>query len=221
MNSENTSQLNCQLYLITPPAFDLEAFLPQAQAALDTGKVASLQLRLKEADDATILRAAEALQPLCHAHDVAFILNDQLHLLEESGADGIHLGQEDLQDTSVEAIREKIGTDPILGITCHASRHLAMEAGEQGADYVAFGAFFPTTSKPMEKQEKWGRPTSDLLTMWSENATLPCVAIGGITPENAGPLAKAGADFIAVITGVWNHPQGPAAAVEAYAKAIQ
>lgn len=216
VNEDSEAATSCGLYAITPPAFRLAEFLPQLEEALETGKIASLQLRLKEAGDAEILAAAQAIRPLCHAHEVAFILNDAPHLLAESGADGLHLGQEDLAQSSVKAVREQIGPEPVLGITCHASLHLAMEAGEQGADYVAFGAFYPTTSKPIEKQEKWGRPDANLLRRWSEMATLPCVAIGGITPENATPLVQAGADFIAVITGIWNHPQGPAAAIRAY-----
>jgi hypothetical protein len=136
------------------------------------------------------------------------------------GADGVHVGQEDLASTSLKRIRKIIGKDAVLGVTCHASRHLAMEAGEEEADYVAFGAFYPTTSKPKEKLEKWGTPTPELLEWWSEQSTLPCVAIGGITPQNLAPLVQAGADFVAVITGIWNHPQGAGAGVKAYNAAI-
>jgi thiamine-phosphate pyrophosphorylase len=206
--------------VITPPKLSLDNFLPALEAALATDHIASLQLRLKEADDAEILEAAKAMIPLCHEHGVPFILNDAVHLFDQLDADGLHVGQEDLEGTSVSAVREKIGREAILGITCHASPHLAMEAGEQGADYVAFGAFYPTTSKPAEKLEKWGTPTPDILEDWSSASTLPCVAIGGITPENAKPLIDAGADFIAVITGIWNHPQGPAAGVNAYADVL-
>ncbi len=209
-----------RLYAITPPKFELASFIPQVEAAFAGGDVACLQLRLKEASDAEILAAAKALVPICHAHEAAFILNDRADLAAESGADGVHIGQEDLEKTSIKAIRKLLGVDGVIGVTCHASRHLAMEAGEQDVDYVAFGAFYSTTSKPMEKLEKWGTPQPEILEWWSEQATLPCVAIGGITPENLAPLVQAGADFVAAINGIWNHPEGATAGVKAYNAAI-
>lgn len=211
---------DCRLYLITPPRVDLPHFLPQAKEALATGAVASLQLRLKDASDAEILAAAAALQPLCAAHGVAFILNDRPDLVRAAKADGVHLGQEDLAVWPVKKTRALLGEEAVIGVSCHASRHLAMEAGEQGADYVAFGAFYPTQSKPMEKLEKWGTPTPDILTWWQEMTEIPCVAIGGITAENCAPLVAAGADFLAVITAVWNHPQGAGAGVRTLGNAI-
>lgn len=205
------------LYLISPPQIaGLPEFAEELKAALATGGVATFQLRLKEALDDEIKRAAEVLLPLCHAYEVPFILNDAVEMAKAVGADGVHLGQEDLAHTSISEVRRKLGDDMVIGITCHASIHLAMEAGDDGADYVAFGAFYPTTSKPKEKLEKWGTPTPEILTQWSQNATLPCVAIGGMTPENCKPLVDAGADFIAAITSVWNHPQGAAAGVRAF-----
>ena len=150
-----------------------------------------------------------------------FILNDRVDLCAEFKCDGVHVGQEDLEHTSIGAIRNLIGDKAAIGVTCHASKHLAMEAGEAGADYVAFGAFYPTTSKPKEKLEKWGTPTPDLLQWWSMFTTVPCVAIGGITPHNALPLLKAGTDMIAVITAVWNHPKGVAAAVAEFADVLR
>jgi thiamine-phosphate pyrophosphorylase len=210
----------CRLYAITPPKFELAAFLPQAEEAFAAGDIACLQLRLKEAGDAEILAAAKALIPLCHRYEAAFILNDRPDLAAQCGADGVHIGQEDLEKTSLKTIRKIVGSEAVIGVTCHASRHLAMEAGETEADYVAFGAFYPTTSKPMEKLEKWGTPQPEILEWWSEQSTLPCVAIGGITPENLAPLVKAGADFIAVITGIWNHPQGAGAGAKAYQQAL-
>lgn len=210
----------CRLYLVSPTAIDLPAFEIAVREAFSAGDVACLQLRLKHADDAEILTAASHLIPLCHAHDVAFILNDRVDLAAQCGADGVHLGQEDLTTTSIAAARKKLGAEAVIGVTCHASRHLAMEAGEQGADYVAFGAFYPTTSKPAEKLEKWGTPSPEILTWWQEMTEIPCVAIGGITAENAAPLVAAGADFIAVITAVWNHKNGPAAGVAALNAAI-
>ena len=179
--------------------------------------IGAFQLRLKEADDATIKQAIKELMPVCRAHQVIFIINDRPDLCAQFDCDGVHVGQEDLEKTSIAAIRKTIGEKAAVGVTCHASRHLAMEAAEAGADYVAFGAFYETTSKPKEKLEKWGTPTPDILEWWSTYTTIPCVAIGGITPENCTPLASAGADFIAVITAVWNHPQGAAAGVKAFA----
>jgi thiamine-phosphate pyrophosphorylase len=212
-----------KLYLISPPAIDLSEFrkaLEEAFKAAQKNFIGSFQLRLKEADDATIINAIKELLPLCRDHEIAFILNDRPDLCAKLKADGVHLGQEDLEHMPIRKAREIIGPDAVIGITCHASRHLAMEAGEQGADYVAFGAFYPTTSKPKEKLEKWGAPTLELLEWWQAYMTLPSVAIGGITPSNCKPLVASGADFIAVIGAVWNHPQGPDVAIKEFAKEL-
>lgn len=181
-------------------------------AALDGGDVACLQLRLKDVPDDAILRAAEILMPICVKREVAFILNDRPDLAKKAGADGVHVGQ---QDASYEDARALLGPDKIVGVTCHDSRQLAMDAADAGADYVAFGAFFPTTTKPSKY-----RPDIELLRWWSEIMTVPCVAIGGITVENCDPLVEAGADFLAVVTGVWNYPNGPGQAVKDFNKAI-
>ena len=198
----------CRLYLITPPDFDLGAFARELEAALGAGDVACLQLRLKGATDDAVRRAAQALMPVCHAHEVAFIVNDRPDLAAELGADGVHVGQE---DADYFAARAAVGSASIVGITCHDSKHLAYEAAEKGADYVAFGAFFPTGTK-----EPKTRAEPELIRDWALSMTVPCVAIGGITVENCGPLVEAGADFVAVFSGVWNHPAGPAAAVAAF-----
>lgn len=208
---------NCRLYLVSPPKIELEAFASQLEQALDAGDVGAFQLRLKEANDDTIIQAVQALLPICHAQDVAFILNDRADLAKELGVDGVHLGQDDMP---VAEAREILPNDMVIGATCHASRDLGMVAGEAGADYVAFGAFYPTTSKPPEKVEKWGVPEPDILSWWQEYLVLPCVAIGGITPDNCAPLVAAGADFVAAITSVWDHPEGPATAVKAFNEAI-
>lgn len=211
-----------QLYLISPPVVDgdFAKSLRQALEASGDNFVGSFQLRLKEADDDTIIKAIRELLPVCRDREVAFILNDRPDLAAKTGCDGVHLGQEDLERTTIANVRTMVGEQAAIGITCHASRHLAMEAGEAGADYVAFGAFHPTTSKPREKLEKWGTPTPDLLSWWQTYMTLPCVAIGGITPANCKALADAGADFLAVISAVWNHPNGPAAAVNEFKKEL-
>jgi len=195
------------LYLITPPRID-ETFAARLAEALDDGEVAALQIRLKDHSRDEVRALAPALIEAAHARDVAVILNDDPELAAELGCDGVHIGQ---QDGTVKAARAIMGKDRTVGVTCHDSRHLAMVAGEAGADYVAFGAFYPTSTKDAPTQAEPG-----LLTWWTELFELPCVAIGGITVGNAAPLVEAGADFLAVSGGVWNHPDGPAAAVQAF-----
>ena len=184
------------------------AFRPVLEEALTGGDVACLQLRLKGAEDADILRAGEILMPVCHAADVAFIVNDRPDLAAKLGADGVHIGQE---DSDYKTARQLVGPDATVGVTCHDSRHLAMQAAEAGADYVAFGAFFDTATKQPKT-----RATLDILTWWSEVFEIPCVAIGGITVENCRELIDAGADFLAVSAGVWQYKDGPAEAVKRF-----
>ncbi|NBB51733.1 thiamine phosphate synthase [Rhizobium sp. CRIBSB] len=204
----------CRLYLITPPGIpDLVAFGAQLEAALDGGDVAALQIRLKPAADAEIIAAVEALAPIARARGVAVILNDRADLARATGCDGVHLGQDD--GSPVDA-RRLLGPGAMIGVTCHDSRHLAMDAAEAGADYVAFGAFYPTDTK-----ETTHRPDVEVLSIWQETMETPCVAIGGITIANAGVLARAGADFVAVSAGVWLYPQGPAAAVRDFGIALE
>jgi thiamine-phosphate pyrophosphorylase len=198
----------CQLYVVSPPAIVVPDFVGALKAALGGGPVAAFQLRLKDVPDDDVLRACEALIPVCNAHDVAFLLNDRADLARKAGADGVHLGQ---GDGSIKEARALLGPDAQIGRTCHDSRHLAMEAGEEGADYVAFGAFYDTTTKPSHY-----RPEPSILTWWTTISQLPCVAIGGIFPDNAAPLVAAGADFIAVVRAVWDHPQGAGAGVAAF-----
>lgn len=207
-----------RLYLVTPPAIELAGFIPQLKSAFDGGDVACVQLRLKGASDAEILKAADAMLPVCAAHGAAFIMNDRPDLAKQCGADGVHLGQD---DGEVEAARALLGEDKVIGVSCHDSRHLAMVAGEAGADYVAFGAFYPTNSKRPEELAKWGVPEPEILTWWQAYMVLPVVAIGGINPSNCGVLAAAGADFVAAITAVWNHPVSPAKAVAEFNEAIK
>lgn len=197
----------CGLYLISP----LECgggFGDRLREALDAGPVAAFQFRVKGLDQHEAARRAEPLQAICAERDVAFLVNDDPALAKRLGADGVHLGQEDGDPREARAL---LGPSAQIGVTCHDSRHLAMEAGEKGADYVAFGAFFPTKTKEVRH-----RPDPSILTWWSALFELPCVAIGGITPENGRVLVEAGADFLAVCGSVWTHPQGPAAAVRAF-----
>jgi thiamine-phosphate pyrophosphorylase len=199
---------SCRLYLITPPKLQPTVFAETLKRTLGAGDVASLQLRLKEAPDEEIERAVDVLMPVAQRAGVAFILNDRPDLAKRFGCDGVHVGQEDASYTEARAA---VGADHIVGITCHDSRHLAMEAAEAGADYVAFGAFFPTQTK-----EAKTHADIELLKWWAEIMVVPCVAIGGIMVENARPLVEAGADFLAVSSGVWDHPKGPEAAVKAF-----
>ena len=201
----------CRLYLITPPALDPATFHDCLAAALDGGDVAAVQLRLKDADDRAWRIAIDTLRPVAQSRGVAFLLNDRPELVRETGCDGVHVGQ---TDTPAREARALIG-EATLGVTCHASRDLAMQAGEDGADYVAFGAFFPSSSKDVTKLAD-----PEVLTWWSELMELPCCAIGGITAGNCATLVRAGADFLAVIGAVWNHPDGPAAGVRAMNQAI-
>lgn len=200
----------CQLYLISP--LDVSGSFPDRLVrALDAGDVAAFQFRVKGMDDHAAAALAEPLQRICSDRDVAFIVNDSIGLAKRLGADGVHLGQE---DGDVADARERLGKDVQIGVTCHDSRHLAMAAGEAGADYVAFGAFFPSTTKETEH-----RPETDLLEWWASIFEIPCVAIGGITPDNCRGLVKAGADFIAASSAVWGGDE--AVAVVAFNAAIR
>jgi thiamine-phosphate pyrophosphorylase len=203
------SMTDCHLYLISP--LDVSGAFPnRLERALDAGPVAAFQFRVKGFDEHQAARLAEPLQAICAAREVTFIVNDSIGLAKRLGADGVHLGQ---SDGTVAEARERLGRDAQIGVTCHNSRHLAMEAGDAGADYVAFGAFFPTTTKQTTHVAE-----TDLLEWWQAIFEIPCVAIGGITPENCAPLVTAGADFLAVSQAVWGGDE--AAALQAFHKVI-
>jgi thiamine-phosphate pyrophosphorylase len=195
-----------RLYLITPPALDPDRFAKDLEEALSGGDVACLQLRLKDVADDLVRRAARVLQPIAQAHDVAFIMNDRPDLTAELDCDGVHVGEEDMPYAEA---RRLLGPDRIVGVTCGDSRDRAIAAAEAGADYVAFGAFFPSMTKTATKH----RADPEVLRDWSETTVVPCCAIGGITQQNCGPLVEAGADFLAVISSIWSYPKGPRAAV--------
>ncbi len=197
----------CQLYLISPLEVGGD-FPVRLEEALTAGPVAAFQFRVKGIDQHKAAELAAPLQEICARHDVAFIVNDSISLAKRIGADGVHLGQD---DGDPREARDILGRDAQIGVTCHNSRHLAMEAAEAGADYVAFGAFFPTSTKEVKHQAE-----IETVELWSQFTEVPCVAIGGITTENAGEVINAGADFIAVSSGVWNYADGPAAAVKAF-----
>jgi thiamine-phosphate pyrophosphorylase len=200
----------CKLYLISPQEVG-GAFPDRLRAALVAGPVAAFQLRVKEVGEHELARLAEPLQRICADHDTAFIVNDSMALAKRLGADGVHLGQ---SDGDVREARALLGPGAQIGRTCHDSRHLAMEAGEAGADYVAFGAFYPTTTKPSPY-----RPHPSILSWWSALFEIPCVAIGGIKPGNAQPLIDAGADFVAVCQAVWGQ-EDPGEAVRRFGEVL-
>jgi thiamine-phosphate pyrophosphorylase len=199
----------CQLYLVSP----LEVgggFADRLARALDAGPVAAFQFRVKDADQHKAAALADPLQRICADREVAFLVNDSVSLAKRLGADGVHLGQEDGDPREARAM---LGPDAQIGVTCHDSRHLAMEAGEAGADYVAFGSFHPTATKQVRHH-----PEPVILSWWTTVFEIPCVAIGGITPANARPLVEAGADFLAVSGAVWNGDE--AAAVRSFAEPL-
>jgi thiamine-phosphate pyrophosphorylase len=201
---------SCKLYLISPQAVD-GAFPDRLKAALEPGLASAFQLRVKDVDEHELARLAEPLQRICADADVAFIVNDSMALAKRIGADGVHLGQ---SDGDVREARALLGPSAQIGKTCHDSRHLAMEAGEAGADYVAFGAFYPTMTKPSDY-----RPDPSILTWWSTLFEIPCVAIGGITPDSGRVLVDAGADFLAVCQAVWGK-EDPQAAVRRFEEVL-
>lgn len=209
--AEAGSPAGCRVYLITPPRLEPVAFADRLAAALDAGDVAAVQLRLKDVSDDEWRRAIDVLRPVTQARGVAFLLNDRADLVRATGSDGVHVGQDDMP--AVDA-RKLIGPDLTLGVTCKGSRDLAMQAGEDGADYVAFGAFFPSSTKTVTTPADL-----EIIEWWSGLMEIPCVAIGGITPENCAPLVEAGADFVAVSGAVWAGDE--AEAVQRFANALK
>lgn len=212
--SEQATNEPCKLYILTPSRIEAATFASDLERtiAAEPKIVGAVQLRLKDVSDDEFKRAADALTPVCHRFGIPLIVNDRPDIAATTGADGVHIGQ---QDTGYDEARQLLGDDAIIGVTCHASRDLAIEAGDRGADYVAFGAFFPSVSK-----EAKHHATSEILEFWSQMTVVPCVAIGGITAENCGQLIDAGANYLAVIGSIWNHPDGPEAGVRAFANVL-
>lgn len=206
------SEAQTGLYLLTPAKIDLDTFPALLADVLDTGAVDCVQLRLKDIDDNGIVAAVKKLLPVCSERDIPLILNDRPDLAHKTGCDGVHIGED---DGSYDEARKIMGEEHIVGVSCYDSRHRAMELGEKGADYVAFGAFFPTTTKD---PRTWVEP--EIIEIWTTFTTVPCVAIGGINADNLAPLVQAGADFVAISGAVWNHPDGAPAGAKAIRAAI-
>lgn len=198
----------CRLCLVTPSLIDPEAFAPRLEAALAAADVACVRLRLPGAEDAALRRATAILMPVCHARDVAFLLDDRPDIAAAMKADGAHLGAADAYWDA----RAELGSAGIVGVDCGGSRHRGFEAAEMGADYVAFGALFPPAAAPYVDR--------DLLRDWCETMTVPCVAAGGITLANAAALVAVGVEFLAVGRGIWQHVGGAADAVAAFNRII-
>ncbi|MGO1070014.1 thiamine phosphate synthase [Lysobacter sp. CA199] len=198
------------LYAITPDEPDTGALTARVGVVLAAG-ASWLQYRNKHADAALRLEQALALQPLCRRHGVPLIVNDDWRMAAQIGADGAHLGED---DGELAAARAVLGEAALVGASCYDDIALARAAAAQGASYVAFGAFFPSPTKPH------ARRAAALLLQQAAPLNLPRVAIGGITPDNARGLVLAGADLLAVISGVFDAAD-PAAAVRAYLSCFQ
>jgi len=205
-------QHKCGLYLISPESFVLEEFAEQLKQAFSGGRIDVFQLRMKNTLDANIIAACKVLIPICHENGAQFILNDRVDLAIKVGADGVHIG---IEDGRIEDARALLGKNKVIGVSCYADSDRAIDAAEKGADYVAFGAFYDTKTKIPR-----GRPEPKILKWWTENSVIPCVAIGGIKYHNCKPLVENGADFIAVVTAVWDDPEGAAHAVSKLNQAI-
>lgn len=223
---EASNPNSCGLYIISPPHFKLLTFCDLLKSAVEglnevpgAAENAAFQLRLKQGDDDDILRAAERMKRICADAGVVFLINDRPDLVQRAAADGVHLGQDDgaSRPGYVAEIRKMLGEKAIIGVSCYDSRHMAMEAAEEGADYVSFGAFFDSSTKKDPK----GKPTKEILEWWTTYTTVPCVAIGGITPENCSELVKSGADFIAAISAIWTAPDSPREAVKDFLNEIE
>ena len=189
-----------QIYLISPPQIELKDFSLKLEKALKTGLVPSFQLRLKNYSPLEIKKFSQEIKKICDDNNCLFLLNDFYEIALEVGASGVHVG---IDDKKISQIRQNSPKNFIIGASCYDSKHLAIEAGERGADYISFGAFFATKTKISR-----GKPSVEILAWASEMLNLPIVAIGGINDQNCVDLVKNGADFLAVISYVWQHPLG-------------
>lgn len=210
MDARPAQLLRRGLYAITPDEPSTDRLLERVEIVLAAG-ISCLQYRNKAASDALRYEQAPLLHALCRQHGVPLIVNDDVELAATIAADGVHLGGD---DADARDALGRLGADMIIGVSCYDSLERAVDAAAKGASYVAFGAFHSSPTKPHAR-----RADPSLLAA-SATLGLPRVAIGGITPSNAGALVAAGADLLAVISGVFDAPD-PAAAVRAYLSAFQ
>jgi thiamine-phosphate pyrophosphorylase len=196
----------CRLFLISPPRLVAATFADRLDAALAIGEVAGFLLRLEASERSSLNEAAARLRPVCAARAVAFLIQAEVERALELAADGVHL----VDVRAAAAARATLGTERLLGVSCGASRHLAMVAGEAGADYIAF-------ADP-------GRPPDaeiiELIRWWSDLFVLPCLVESDNDAGPCGQLARAGADFVGVSRAVWEHPDGAAEGITAMRLAI-
>lgn len=209
---QNIADNSSQIYLISPAQIDLKNFSKKLELALKTKLVPVFQLRLKNYPNAEIAKIAQELKKICYDNNCLFLLNDSLQIALDIDADGVHLG---VEDGSISAARKKSPSNFVIGASCYDSKHLSIEAAEQGANYISFGAFFPSQTKISR-----GNPSQEILQWSSEMLNLPIVAIGGITDKNCASLAKAGADFLAIISYVWSHPDSEVVALNQIQSAL-
>ena len=220
-----------KLYLISPPQIELGSFAERFKSVAETGLVSFFQLRLKfpvianehskrgnpeiaspnklylSRNDELIITAAQKLIPICAKHNIKFIVNDSAELALKCGADGVHVG---IDDGGVVKAREILGAGKIIGASCYNSLELAEKAANEGADYISFGAFYPTKTKVARSKAE-----IETVLKWKSQSKIPCSAIGGITPENANPIIAAGADYICVVSSVWDE-ENPADAAKKF-----
>ena len=201
-----------KIYLITPPKIDEKLFFASLENVLSTKIVSCLQIRLKNVEDKNIIEICKIVRPICDNYKIPLIINDRLDLVKKCDADGVHLGQD---DGSIKDARKYLGSNFIIGASCYNSKHIAMKAAENGADYVAFGAFFESKTKIPKVQVK-----TNIIEDWNFISNIPCVAIGGITPTNCKDLIKAGADHLAVIGSIWNSDKSPEKAIMDFKKIL-
>ncbi len=211
------SRPDCGFYLVTPlgltnGSIALDAFVQSFAAVLDAAPIDAVLLRAGSTEgslpDDSLKQQIALLLPQAHARGAPLVLEGRADLAASEGCDGVHLVAD---KRKITAVRRALGTDAIVGAAAGHSRHEGMEAGEAGADYIAFGLFDPAPEPP----------AVELLEWWQEMMEPPCVALGGVTLENAAALAAAGADFLALRNALWNHPQGPAKAAKLFLKALR
>lgn len=199
-----------QIYLISPPKIELDDFLPKLNQVLATGRIPIFQMRLKGYSDSEIINIGYKLFAVCRNYGTNFIINDRFDLACIIGANGVHIG---FGDGKVMDVRKKVSRNFLIGVSCYDSKKMALESEIMGADYVSFGSFFSSKTKNSK-----GKPDLEILEWAHSFLKVPVVAIGGIDNQNCVELIKHKADFLAIISYIWDHEQGPAHAIELIAK---